>query len=266
MGRKPEFYGPTSALTEEEVDILWQEYVGDRTQEVRDQLIEYYMPLVYKAAERMAGKLPSHVDVDDLIGAGTFGLLDAVDLFDPTRDVKFSTYCSSRITGAILDELRRLDWAPRLVRSRAREIERHREALESDLGRRASEDELARSMGLSAEEFEERLRDANVKNMVSLDRKFDEDDDHEIGQLETLADTRAENPLTELERKDLKEVAIRGLRENEKAVLVMYYYEEMNLKEIGAVLGLSESRVCQIHAQTIEFLRKKFRDRHAAPV
>lgn len=265
MSRRPDYYGPVSKLTEEEVTQCWREYVKEHDDHLRDRLIEHYMPLVYQTAERMASRLPSFIDINDLISAGTLGLIDAIGKFEPDRDVKFSTYCCTRVSGSILDELRRLDWAPRLVRSRVNQLERSREDLECSLGRRPSDEELADHMDLTRDQFEALRKDAQVKSMISLDRKWDEDDDHELGQFEMIADNETPDPLDMVSRAEIKEVALRGLSEKEKLVLVMYYFEEMSLKEIGAVLELSESRVCQIHAQTLEFLRAKFAHRDIRP-
>ncbi len=261
MNRRADYYGPPSELTEEEVRTLWEGFVDARDQTRRDRLIEHYMHLVYETAERMAGKLPSFIDINDLIGAGTLGLIDAINKFEPERGVKFSTYCCTRVSGAILDELRRLDWAPRLVRTRVNQLERTREDLEGQLGRRPDEDELAAAMEMTADQFQSLQRETQVKTIVSLDRKWDESDDHELGQIEMLPDATAQDPLSEIERQEIREIAIRGLSEKEKQVIVMYYDDNLSLKEIGMVLNLSESRVCQIHAQTIDFLRKKFRER-----
>lgn len=258
---------PTSNLDEA---TLWELYIRTRDEngdvgELRELLVDNYMILVYQTAERVGKRVPSHIDIQDLISSGAIGLLDAIDNFDPTRGIKFSTYCNPRIYGAIIDEFRRLDWAPRLVRHRASQLERAREDLESELGRPASDDELAEKMGRTPEEFDDLLKETQVRTMVSLDRKWDENDDHEMGPMEMMPDTRAADPLSELARAELKEVAMRGLSECQKKVLVLYYYENLNLKEIGAVLNLSESRVCQIHNQIITFLRHKFSQRHIAP-
>lgn len=261
MNRKPDYYGPVSTLTDAEVDVLWSEFVSSRSVEIRDRLIEHHMPLVYQTAERMAKNLPTFIDVNDLISAGTLGLIDAINRFEPDREIKFSTYCCTRISGSILDELRRLDWAPRLVRSRANQLDKSREELETTLGRRPNDEELARYMGITQEQLDDMVKETRVKNMVSLDRKWDDEDDHELGQIEMLPDHRIPNPLSELARAELKEIAVRGLAEKEKLVLVMYYFDNMSLKEIGAVLDLSESRVCQIHAQTLDFLRTKFKEK-----
>lgn len=266
MARKADYYGPPSDLTEEQVAALWAVFTAateedPRRQEIRDQLIEYYMPLVYQTAERMAGRLPSFIDVNDLIGSGMLGLIDAISKFEPERGNLFSTYCSMRVSGAIIDELRRQDWAPRLVRSRASQLERAREELEATLGRTANDDELAAEMNLSMEQFESLKRETQVKSMVSLDRKWDESDDHELGQIEMLPDPSVADPLSEMERAEIREVALRGLSEKEKMVVQMYYFDNLSLKEIGMILDLSESRVCQIHAQVLDFLQDKFKHR-----
>ncbi len=266
MSRHSEYYGPPSNLSEEEVAALWQEFVIDKPQHVRDSLIEHYMPQVYQTAERMAAKLPDHVNINDLIGWGTLGLIDAINRFDPDREIKFSTYCSSRISGQIIDELRRLDWIPRLVRVRVHQLERTRDALSSKLGRIPDDEEIAREMEMDMDQYDDFLKDTRVKSMVSLNRKWDEDDDGELGQIEMLPDMTATNPLTELQRAEIKEIAIKGLNEKQKQVLVMYYFDNLNLKDIGDILELSESRVSQIHAQILDFLKEKFSERHLTHV
>lgn len=261
MGRKADYYGPPSTLSEEEVTQLWETFTHTHAKDARDRLIEHYMILVYQTAERMANKLPAFVDINDLIGAGTLGLIDAVNKFEPERGHKFATYCSTRVSGAILDELRRLDWAPRLVRSRATQLDRVREDLRSRLGRAPAEDELADAMDMNTEQFDELMRETQVKSMVSLDRKWDEDDDNELHQVEMLPDTEAIDPHGEMERREIREVAIRGLSEQEQQIVIMYYFDNLSLKDIGMVLGLSESRICQKHMQILDFLREKFRER-----
>ncbi len=266
MSRHSEYYGPPSNLSEEEVNALWQDFVIDKPQHIRDTLIEHYMPQVYQTAERMAAKLPDHVNINDLIGWGTLGLIDAINRFDPDREIKFATYCSSRISGQIIDELRRLDWIPRLVRVRVHQLERTRDALSSKLGRIPDDEEIAREMEMDMDQYDEFIKDTRVKSMVSLNRKWDEDDDGELGQIEMLPDMTATNPLTELQRAEIKEIAIKGLNEKQKQVLVMYYFDNLNLKDIGDILELSESRVSQIHAQILDFLKEKFSERHLTHV
>lgn len=250
----------------DEAYMLWEEYSKDRSNEMRDKLIEHYLELVYQAAERMSSKLPPTVDINDLIGAGTLGLIDAIEKFDHTRGIKFSTYCSRRLSGSMLDDLRRYDWVPRLIRNRTHQIERSRDELETKLKRTATHEELAEHMNLEMDEYEEMLREIDVKTMVSLDRKWDDDDDNEMSHLDSLTDNRVLDPLEEIERNEIKNLAIKGLSDKEKAILIMYYYDNLSLKEIGAVLNISESRVCQIHQQTLDLLRDKFNARELKSV
>ncbi len=259
-----DFIPPPPLSTEEEAE-LWRLYTKEKDEEARARLIENYLPLVFDMAERLAKKYPAYLDVQDLISYGNFGLLDAIRKFKPEEGVKFSTYCNRRINGAIVDELRRLDWPSRQLRQKVNLVKRTREELENRLGRIAYDEEMAEELGLGAEEYEELMRDVHIKSMVSLDRKWDENDDNEVGPIEMLPDTRAPDPLTELTRREIKEVALRGLSEDEKQVLVLYYYENLNLKEIGVVLGLSESRVCQIHQKTLNFLKQSFAQREISP-
>lgn len=261
MNKHVDYYGPPSELTSEEEALLWEEFIVSHSQETRDALIEHNMQLVYQTAARMAARLPDHVNINDLIGWGTLGLIDAINRFEPDRGNKFSTYCSQRISGQILDELRRLDWIPRLVRVRVHQLERVRDDLHASLGRLPEDEEIAEAMELNMDQYEDFLKDTRVKNIVSLNRKWDDDDDGELGQVEMLPDNSAVNPLTELQRAEIKEIAIKGLNEKQKQVLVMYYFDNINLNEIGQILGLSESRVCQIRAQVLDFLREKFDER-----
>jgi RNA polymerase sigma factor for flagellar operon FliA len=241
-----------------ENDPLWEEYARTRSTEARDRLIERYMPLVDATAERMAVRLPSSVDVNDLRQAGSVGLIDAIEKFDHTRGIKFETYCARRLSGEMFDDLRRYDWVPRLIRNKIHQLERAREELETELQRQATDEELAEHLDISMEEFDELQRELDVKSMVSLDRKWDDDGENEASHLDVITDTKARSPVDRLQREEIKSLALRGLKANEKAILIMYYYENMTLQEIGAVLDISESRVCQIHQQTLALLRDKF--------
>jgi RNA polymerase sigma factor for flagellar operon FliA len=234
--------------------------------ELRDQLIERYSHLVKQHAERLSARLPPMVVVDDLESAGNLGLIDAIEKFDHRRGIKFETYCAQRIGGAMLDDLRRYDWVPRLIRNKMHDLERRRDHLESKLKRVATDEELAAEMEMSMADFEKLKSEINVKSMVSLDRTWDDDGENETSHLETLTDNRGESPFENLQREEIKELALRGLSTNEKAILIMYYYEEMSLKEIGAVLEISESRVCQIHQQTLGLLREKFAAREVRSI
>lgn len=261
MDEYEDYYVPTSELSEEEEAKMWEEFIATRAQSLRDRLIEHYAPLVWQTAERIASKLPSFVSIDDLIGWGNLGLMDAIERFDTSRNTKFSTYCGTRITGHIIDELRRLDWTPRLVRLRTHQLERTRDELRAQLGHDPDDEEMAKAMGISEKEYDAMVKETQPRTVVSLNRRRDEDDNNEIGKIELMPDCNAVDPLTELQRAEIKEVALRGLNEDQQKVLVMYYYDELNMKEIGELLGLSESRVCQIHKQVIDFLREKLADR-----
>ncbi len=252
-------------LSQEEETELWEVFTKTGDEEARARLIENYLPLVFDQAERMAKKFPTYLEVQELISYGNFGLLDAIRKFNPAEGVKFSTYCNRRINGSILDELRRQDWPSRQLRQKANLVKRTREDLEFSLGRAPRDDEMAEQLQLNAEEYEELLRAIQIKTMVSLDRKWDDNDDKDSGPFEMIPDASAKNPLMEMIRNEIKEVALRGLSRDEKMVLVLYYYENLNLKEIGKVLGLSESRVCQIHNRTLELLREKFVQHEITP-
>ncbi|MBN1256646.1 MAG: FliA/WhiG family RNA polymerase sigma factor [Planctomycetes bacterium] len=243
---------------------IWDEYSRTHSLDLRDKLIEMYVPLVRQEAERMSAKLPPMVDVNDLIGAGTLGLIDAISKFDHTRGIKFETYCGQRLRGSMLDDLRRYDWVPRLIRNKIHQLDRSRDELETKIKRPATEEELADHLELSMDDLDRLKNEINVKTMVSLDRKWDEDGENEMSHLDTLTDKRIKNPLDKMHRDEIKNLAMRGLSENEKAILVMYYYDDMSLKEIGSVLNISESRVCQIHQQTLSLLRDKFNAREVS--
>ena len=265
MNEYVEDYVAPPPLSDAEEADLWRRYTTTGDEEARARLIENYLPLVFDMAERMSKKFPTYLDVQDLISYGNFGLLDAIRKFNPDEGVKFSTYCNRRINGAIVDELRRLDWPSRQLRQKVNLVKRTREELEVKFGRPAHDHEMAEHLGLEPEAYEDLMRDVQIKSMVSLDRKWDENDDNEVGPIEMLPDTRAPDPLTELTRAEIKEVALKGLSDDEKQVLVLYYYENLNLKEIGMVLNLSESRVCQIHQKTLNFLKQKFTQRQITP-
>jgi len=196
------------------------------------------------------------VDVDDLISAGIFGLMDAVNAFDLGRGVKFETYCVPRIRGAILDELRSMDWVPRLVRSRAHKLGEAARSLEAQLGRKATERELAETMRMSLREFRKLQRDAHATGVVSLSRKwFETDSNKDVREIDVLEDKRSEDPVRIAQRRDLKDLVTRGLSRAERLIIVLYYFEEMTMKEIGETLDLSESRVSQMHSAILGRLR-----------
>ena len=235
---------------------IWKEYKKTRDQGLRNKLMENFLPIVKYNAERIGAKLPDEIENDDLISAGIFGLMDAIDAFDLDRGVKFETYCAPRIRGAILDELRSLDWVPRLVRRRASELDRVSRELESNLGRSPSDLEIAKRFKLPKAEFEKLMRDANAVTQVSLSRKYSEtDSSKEVREIDVIEDKRGCDPITEIQRKDLKDLITRGLTRAERLILILYYYEEMTMKEIGVTLDLSESRVSQMHSSVLKRLK-----------
>lgn len=248
----------------ESLDAAWREYRSTGSEALRNRLVEHYLYLVRLTAQRIGAKLPDEVDVDDLMSAGTFGLVDAIDAFDLERGVKFETYCAPRIRGAILDELRSMDWVPRLVRHRAHKLNQAIRALEIELGRAPSEDEIASRLNVGPGQMEKLLRDAAAVSLVSLSQTVsDGDSNRERTEADVLRDDRSRDPVAETQRRDLRDLVTRGLSRAERLIIVLYYYEQMTMKEIGLTLDLSESRVSQMHSAIIERLRNALRSREA---
>ena len=235
----------------------WKRFARSHKDETRNRLIENYLHIVRYTAERLHAKLPEEVELDDLISAGTFGLVDAINAFDLSRGVKFETYCAQRIRGAILDELRSMDWVPRLVRSRSHKLERARGELEMALGRKPTERELAKKMRLTLADFRKLQRDARAVGLVRLSRKwFETDSNRDVREIDMLEDKRSEDPFEHFQRKDVKDWVTRGLSRAERLIIVLYYFEGMTMKEIGETLALSESRVSQMHSAILERLKQ----------
>lgn len=229
---------------------------------LRNILMEHYLYLVRYNAERVHLKLPDEVDVDDLMNSGVFGLMDAIVAFDMDRGVKFETYCAPRIRGAILDELRSLDWVPRLVRSRSHKLDSATRLLEAELGRAPTYQELAQKLEMPMSEFKKMAKDATAVGVVSLDRKwFETDSNKDVREIDMIEDKRGTNPVRDIQRKDLKELITRGLSRAERLIVILYYFEEMTMKEIGATLDLSESRVSQMHSSILARLKAQMADR-----
>ena len=245
-------------VTHADVDIaqVWRDYRAGPSIELRNQLVEHYLPLVRYNAERIWARLPDGVDLDDLVSAGVFGLMDAIDAFDLERGVKFETYCVPRIRGAMLDELRTMDWVPRLVRSKASKMEEARKTLEAELGRPPSADEMAAKLGVTLEEYEHMVGEATAVSLVSLNKKWYETDSYkDVREIDILEDKKAEDPTHRLQNRDLMRLVTRGLNRNERLIIILYYYEDMTMKEIGATLNLSESRVSQMHSSIVQRLQ-----------
>jgi RNA polymerase sigma factor FliA len=247
-------------VAQPDVDVqqLWKDYREEPRIELRNQLVERFMPLVRYNAERIWARLPDGVELDDLISAGIFGLLDAIEAFDLGRGVKFETYCVPRIRGAMLDELRTMDWVPRLVRSKASKMEEARKSLEAALGRPPRPEELATRLGVPIEQIDEYVGEATAVNLVSLNKKWYETDSYkDVREIDILEDKRAEDPTGRLQNRDLMRLVTRGLNRNERLIIILYYYEDMTMKEIGATLDLSESRVSQMHSSIVNRLQQQ---------
>jgi len=253
----------SSQLSPEEVLELWKQFKADQSNEdLRNRLIELYLPLVKYNGERIWSRLPEGVELDDLVSAGTFGLMDAIDAFDMGRGVKFETYCVPRIRGAMLDELRTMDWVPRLVRSKASKLNEALKTLEARLGRAPSDDEVAEHMQLSREDFEKLLIEANAASLVSLNKKWCEtDSSKDVREIDILEDKKGDDPTRRIQKADLMRLVTKGLNRNERLIIILYYYEELTMKEIGATLDLSESRVSQMHSAIVERLQNQLERR-----
>ncbi len=249
-------------LTEDVADV-WIEFKKDQSnQALRNRLIERYFPLVKYNAERVWAKLPEGVDLNDLISAGVFGLMDAIEAFDLERGVKFETYCVPRIRGAMLDELRTMDWVPRLVRSKASKLEAARKKAEAELGRPPSDTEIATKMELPLPEFEKLKTEASTVNLVSLNKKWYETDSYkDVREIDILEDCKGEDPTKGIQKRDLMKLVTKGLNRNERLIVILYYYEELTMKEIGTTLGLSESRVSQMHSSIVARLKDHLKRR-----
>lgn len=251
-----------------DVSALWARYKLDDDSSARDALILNYSPLVKYVAGRLASGLPQSVDTADLISYGIFGLIDAIKKFDPGRAIKFETYAIARIKGAIIDELRALDWVPRSVRSRAREIEGSYLALENQFKRVPSDQEVADHMGVSLKEFQGILTKLSYTSVVSFEELWiGGDKDEGQSALGSIKDDSAEDPVAIFESVEIKDIlagAIERLPEREKTVIALYYYEGLTLKEIGQVLGVTESRVSQLHTKAVLRLRARLHAAQAA--
>ncbi len=248
-----------TAVAPEEVEQLWADFKQDLTnQELRNRLVEIYLPLVKYNGERIWARLPEGVELDDLISAGVFGLMDAIDAFDLTRGVKFETYCVPRIRGAMLDELRTMDWVPRLVRSKASKLNEAMKNLEARMGRQPNENELAEELQISVPELEKMILDANAVNLISLNKKWYETDSYkDVREIDILEDKKGEDPTRRIQKNDLMRLVTKGLNRNERLIIILYYYEELTMKEIGATLDLSESRVSQMHSSIVQRLQSQ---------
>ena len=247
----------TTVAQQEEIAEVWQQYKRDPSRrELRNRLVENYLPLVKYNGERIWSRLPDGVELDDLISAGVFGLMDAINAFDMSRGVKFETYCVPRIRGAMLDELRSMDWVPRLVRSKASKLNEAVKKLEAKLGRSPNENELADHMEMTVPELEKLISDANAVGLISLNKKWYETDSYkDVREIDILEDKKGEDPTRRIQKSDIMRLVTKGLNRNERLIIILYYYEEMTMKEIGSTLDLSESRVSQMHSAIVQRLQ-----------
>jgi RNA polymerase sigma factor for flagellar operon FliA len=248
-------------MTEKEEQDLWRDYKKGRDPSIREALVRQYAPLVKYVAGKVAVGMPQNVEFDDLVGYGVFGLFDAIEKFDPEKHVKFKTYAVTRIRGAIFDELRSIDWVPRSVRQKSREIEDAVRRLESSLGRAATDEEIAKEMGLSSKEFEKTMMKVSGTSILSLnDVWYTGDDNDKVSIADSIESPHAMNPDIIVEKDEIRRVIVQSIKElpdKEKKVLVLYYYEDLTLKEIGKVLEVTESRVSQLHTKAITRLKAK---------
>ena len=244
---------------------LWREYKASGEERLRERLILHYSPLVKYVAGRVGVGLPPNIEQADLVSYGIFGLIDAIQKFDLERAIKFETYAISRIKGAIIDELRSIDWIPRSVRSKAREVERAYASLETRLHRSPTEAEVAAELGIALEDLHTIFSQVSFVNVVALDELLTAGGEKgdKLSLVDTLEDTKAEDPVQAFESEETKYLlakAINTLPEREKIVVTLYYYEGLTLAEIGQVLGVTESRICQMHSKAVLQLRGKLAD------
>jgi RNA polymerase sigma factor FliA len=245
-----------------ELKDLWRRYKSSGDERARERLVVAYSPLVKYVGGRMASGLPAHVDEADLISYGLVGLINAIERFEPEREIKFETYAITRIKGAIIDELRSLDWVPRSVRSRARDIERANARLEHKLQRAPTDDEMSLDLGMTTQEFHDALLQISNSTVAALDELWSVSDasGDQVSLLDTLQDPGAPDPAAVMDQTDLKDRvadAIARLPEREKLVVALYYYENLTLREIGEVLGVTESRISQLHTKAVLRLRSR---------
>jgi RNA polymerase sigma factor FliA len=245
-----------------ELKDLWSRYKESGDQQARERLVLAYSPLVKYVAGRMSSGLPAHVEEGDLISYGLLGLISAIERFDLEREIRFETFAVTRIKGSIIDELRSLDWVPRSVRAKAREIEQTKAKLENKLQRAPTDAEMSTAMGVTQEEFQESLVKIANSSVVALDELWTVSDSSgdQVSLLDTIPDPDAADPARELDLTDMKDSladAIARLPEREKLVIALYYYENLTLREIGEVLGVTESRVSQLHTKAVLRLKSK---------
>lgn len=253
----------TKSLSEEELQLVWAEFCKDKSNKVlRDKIIVQYLHLIRYAVNRIRTNLPQSISTDDIAGYGVEGLMNAIDRFDVSKGAKFETYALTRIRGTIIDKIRAQDWVPRGTRRKFKEIQKAIEILQAKLGRRPSNQELADALDIPKEKIDKTITEMDSNSVMSIyDRRDSSGEGLEL--IDTIQDSNSEDPLSTLEEKDVKKdlsKALGRLPEREKMILALYYHENMTLKEIGETINISESRVCQLHAQAIMKLRNLLND------
>ena len=248
-------------INDEEEDELWKEFSKSKSSTLRDKIIRKYMPLVKYVAGKVSVGLPASMEFADLVGFGQFGLLDAINKYDLTKKVKFKTYAVTRIRGAIFDEMRQLDWVPRSVRQKTREIEDIISELEAKLSRPATDAEIAKEMNITEEEYQHTVMKISGTSVLSLnDVWYSGDDSDHVSIGDSIESPQSLNPAVQVEREEIRKViiqAINELPEKEKMVIVLFYHEDLTFKEIGQVLDVSEARISQLHSNANVHLRAK---------
>lgn len=238
------------------IETVWETFLSQRDNHSRNFLVLHYLSSVKFTAERLHAKLPKKIELDDLISSGVFGLMKAIDAFDPKRHVDFETYSTHRIRGAILDELRKLDWVPRHVRATSRKLMKVMRILEAELGRVPTDVEIADRLGLDMEKYWQFQRDAQAVGLLSLHAPFNErGEEKDFTEIDIHADQKSQNPQLAAQKRDLKEFLTKRFTRKERLIIVLYYYEGMTMKEVGKTLGISESRVSQMHTSIIARLK-----------
>ena len=262
LSQEPSYEETLRELTTEEIWELYHKKAketGPRSKEIepyRNSLMERHLPLVKYIAERLLQTLPKSIELDDLISAGLFGLMDAIRGFDPERGIKFKTYCTTRIRGSILDQLRSQDWVPRLVRLKASKIDKALNRLTAEYGREPTHNELAEAMEMEPDELTREMDAASARSMYSLSEKWEDNDDEGSGEkIEVLEDHQAKDPIQELNQNDLLGYMTRSLTPKERFIIEQYYRAGHTMREIGEMLNLTESRVCQIHSNVMDRLK-----------
>jgi RNA polymerase sigma factor for flagellar operon FliA len=239
-------------MDKKDINSIWRQYNDTKDAGIKNMLIEKYVYLVKLVAGRLGIYLNQYVDLDDLVGYGTLGLIDAIDKFDLSKNVKFETYASLRIRGSILDAIRKLDWVPRTLRKKQKELDKAYTDLEFELGRQPEESEITHYLGINSDEYNTLLKEVNISSLVSIDEY--------TYQFELIKDPKAELPDAYVEEKEIKDTltkCVEDLPDRERQVIVLYYFEELTLKEISSVLEVSESRISQLHTKGVSRLRAK---------